>query len=57
VNGVHICDHIVDFALFDKAGRVLEVHEVKGFADKAWPIKRKLFEALYPNIPYRVIRK
>ncbi len=34
-----------------------EVHEVKGFRTKDWEIKRKLFRALYPDIPYIIIDK
>lgn len=55
INGAHICNHIVDFLVEDKDGH-LEVHEVKGFANEVWRIKFKLFEALYPEIPYRIIR-
>ena len=60
VNGKHICNHIVDF---DVVGRRAVndnwshwVEDVKGFGTKEWVIKKKLFEALYPNIPYVVKR-
>jgi hypothetical protein len=56
VNGHHICNHIVDFALMDKKRNVLEVIEIKGFATAVWKIKYKLFKALYPEIPYRIIK-
>ena len=56
VNGLHICDHIVDFCLYDKKENILEVHEVKGFPNQAWPIKHNLFLALFPEIPYKVIK-
>lgn len=56
VNGVHICNHIVDFLIITKEGKK-EVHETKGFATDVWQIKHKLFEALYPDLPYRVITK
>ncbi len=31
-----------------------EVHEFKGVATDAWRLRKKLFEANYPNIPYLV---
>jgi len=54
VNGKTICRHIPDFLVTENDGSKA-VHEYKGFADKVWPIKKKLFEALYPEIPYIVI--
>jgi hypothetical protein len=53
VNGKLICKHIVDFLVMTKKGE--EVHEVKGFATRDWKLKRKLFEAIYPQIKYYVI--
>lgn len=55
VKGKHITTHIVDFVVTTNEGKE-EVHEVKGFATEVWRIKWKLFEALYPKIPYHVIR-
>lgn len=54
VKGKKICEHYVDFLVTNKDGH-LEVHETKGFATAAWNLKRKLFEALHPEIPYHVI--
>lgn len=54
VNGKKICAHRVDFLVHYRGGR-REVREVKGFATAEWDIKRKLFEAIYPEIPYKVI--
>lgn len=54
VNGEKITTHIVDFLVTNKEGK-LEVHEYKGFATEAWKIKKKLFEAVIPEIPYIVI--
>ncbi len=54
VNGKHICEHRPDFRVHYEDGRV-EIREYKGFADKVWPLKKKLFEALYPDIPYIVV--
>jgi len=56
VAGLHIANHIVDFLVVNKAG-TKEVHETKGFATDVWAIKHKLFEALYPDLPYHVITK
>ncbi len=57
-NDIFICNHIVDFFLQDKYGNY-EVHEVKSKATMtaAWKIKKKLFEANYPDIKYIVIDK
>ena len=55
VNGKKICGHRVDFMVKTNEG-IWEVHEVKGFGTEIWRIKHKLFEALYPEIPYHVIR-
>ena len=56
VNGHHICNHIVDFEVVNKQG-VTEVHEFKGFATKLWDMKHKLFKAIYPKIPYIVVKR
>jgi len=37
-------------------GGGFEFHEVKGYATDVWKIKKKLVEALYPEIPYIVKR-
>jgi hypothetical protein len=55
INKIKICSHIVDFVVTRLDGEI-EVHEVKGFETKDWRIKHKLFIALYPNIPYVIIR-
>ena len=55
VNGELICKHYVDF-LITKLDGSYEVREVKGFATDVWQLKRKLFEAIYPEIPYRVVK-
>jgi hypothetical protein len=52
---VKVCSHIVDFLVTLSDGS-LEVREVKGFATDVWDLKRKIFEANYPSIPYKVIR-
>jgi hypothetical protein len=55
VNGQKICGHKPDFLITLKDGRK-QVIESKGFATDAWVIKRKLFQALYPDIEYIVWR-
>lgn len=55
VNGKRICGHKPDFTVIRKDGMV-EVHETKGFSTDTWIIRRKLFEACYPEIPYIVVR-
>jgi len=55
VNDKRVTVHIVDFEVINKEGKK-EVHEYKGFATAVWNLKRKLFEACYPSIPYIVIR-
>lgn len=54
VNGKKICRHIVDFLVTLPDGK-REVREVKGFATDVWNLKRKLFEAIYHDIEYKVI--
>lgn len=56
VNGLHVCNHIVDFLVTNADGKD-EVHETKGLATDVWKLKYKLFEALYPDLPYHVITK
>lgn len=55
VNGKRVTSMRVDFVLELKDGS-LEYLEVKGFATPEWLIKRKLFEALYPDRVYTVRR-
>ena|SRR3990167_4461213 len=56
VSGKKITKYIVDFLVFMKDGK-LEAREVKSKITKTatWNIKRKLFEALYPEIKHVVI--
>src|SRR5882672_6988634 len=56
VNGRKVCRIIPDFRVTFADGRV-EWHEVKspGTMTDKWHIKRKLFEALFPEQVYRVI--
>jgi len=54
VNGNLIATHYPDFRVTLPGGSI-EIHEYKGFATAIWRIKMKLFQALYPEIPYKVI--
>jgi hypothetical protein len=47
--------HKVDFLVTLLNGDQ-EVREVKGFATDGWNLRRKVFEANYPHIPYKVIK-
>jgi len=55
VNDKRVTVHIVDFEVINKEGRK-EIHEFKGFATAVWNLKRKLFEAVHPEVKYYVIR-
>jgi hypothetical protein len=52
-HGKHICNHYVDFRVWFADGHDV-YHEVKGWPDKVYPIKRKLMLAQFPNICYKV---
>lgn len=56
VNGVHICNHYVDFEVVTNENKI-EAHEYKGFPTAIWKLKEKLFRAVYPDIPYIVIKE
>jgi len=57
VNGVLICSHYPDFLVQRNAKKAeYEIHECKGFETDIWRIKKRLFEAIYPEIPYIVIK-
>ena len=55
VNGVHICNYVVDFLCEYADGRRTYV-EVKGFETPEWKLKEKLFRALYPERDLKVVR-
>jgi hypothetical protein len=52
---IKVCDHIVDKLVTRKDGKQ-EVIESKGFATSEWILKKKLFEANYPDIIYSTWR-
>lgn len=55
VNGIHVCNWYVDFLVTYEDGTE-EYHEVKGYATDVYQLKRKLFEAIYPERVLKVIR-
>ena len=54
VNGEKVCTIVPDFKVYTSP-RNYALHEVKGFAQPIWRLKRKLFEALHPDIEYVVV--
>lgn len=56
IDGKRICSHRPDFLITHHDGSK-EVIEYKGFFTSVWRLKKKLFEALYPHIPYKVVYK
>jgi len=53
VNGMRICEHVVDFMVTLNDNRTKAV-ETKGVPTRIWQIKKRLFMALFPGIPYLV---
>jgi hypothetical protein len=56
VNGVHICDYIIDFKVVN-VNNSCEYHEYKGAETDLWKLKWKLVKALYPNLKFVLIKK
>lgn len=55
VNGVLVGCHKPDFTVTEASGNIV-VHEVKGFATNDWIFRKRVFEAVYPEIQYIVIK-
>jgi hypothetical protein len=55
VNGKHITNYYADFVVTDTLGKK-SVHETKGFVTDVYTIKRRLFEAVNPSIPFYEIK-
>lgn len=55
VNGQLIGCHKPDFTVVKNDGKV-EVHETKGMETSDFRLRKNLFEAIYPEIPYIVIK-
>lgn len=56
VNGKFITRHKPDFYVETLDG-TFYIDEFKGYATAEWDLKRKLFEALFPDVPYNVRTK
>jgi len=56
VQGVKICDYIIDFFTVDKNQKE-EFIEVKGMETKDYKIKAKLARVLYPELNFVVVKK
>lgn len=50
VNGVKVCDVILDFQYFDKTTKKLVYEDVKGFDPPMSKLKRRLLKALFPEV-------
>lgn len=55
VNGIKVTTYVIDFVVQYADGRE-EWVETKGMETYAWQIKRNLFQALYPDRIYKVIK-
>lgn len=55
VNGILVGSHKPDFTVTTST-RTIEVHEYKGFETPDWHLRRNLFVALYPHIPYITVK-
>lgn len=53
VNGALIATHYVDFRVTLKDGSIMVV-ETKGKETDRWRMLHRLFQAIYPDIPYEV---
>lgn len=56
VNGIFICNYVVDFRITLRDGRVQYV-ECKGVELPVWKLKIKLVAALYPDWDWVMVRK
>ena len=55
INDVLICRHKPDFYVKTVDG-TWEVHEVKGHETDLWKLKYRLFQGLYPDIKYHIVK-
>lgn len=56
LNGIHICNVMVDFGIKDTAISDWRYVEVKGFSTELFLLKKKLLLAMYPGLIYEVVR-
>jgi hypothetical protein len=54
VAGRNVCTYVADFRVTFPDGSI-QLHEVKGYETSVWRLKRKLLEALYPDVDLRVV--
>lgn len=57
INGALICTYVGDFAYYRISNDINVVEDVKGVETPVFRIKRKLVEAMFPNIVIDVIKK
>jgi hypothetical protein len=55
VNDIKICCHYPDFMFFDQVLQRQVILDVKGIQLREWKNKKKLCEACYPHVEYRVV--
>lgn len=55
VNGHKVCTYVADFSYFDAKLRKIVVEDAKGFRTKDYAIKRKLLQALQPDLDHREV--
>jgi hypothetical protein len=55
VNGIKIGSHKPDFTVIYPDGRTV-VQEIKGYVTRDFILRKKIFEANYPKIPYIIIK-
>ena len=55
LNGVHIANYFMDFAVYYKDGRI-EMHEVKGYETDLWRMKWRLAKAIYQDYNFVLIK-
>ena len=55
VNGCLIGHHKPDFTVWTNDGRI-EIHETKGMITSDFMLRKNLFEAIYPEMKYIIIK-
>ncbi len=55
INQIHICNYILDFIVWYKAGHI-EYIDCKGMKTPTYKLKKKLVEAYYPNLKIKEVK-
>lgn len=55
INNIKICDHYPDFMYFDQRINKRVILDVKGLQLREWKNKKKMVEAMWPDIEYTVV--